>query len=108
MRLGAHTAVLKPGTLAHRLYGTDTISERHRWEVNPNYCGCLEDAGVVFSAWSSDGLRREMLELPGNYFFLATQFHPEFKSRLWKPSPPYYGLVKAAFDKKRGRPSPEY
>ena len=110
MRLGSHSAVVKPGTLAHRLYGSGLIQERHRhrWEVNPDYWARLEDAGVVFSAWSPDGARKEMMELPDNYFFLATQFHPEFKSRPWAPSPPYYGLVKAAYDKKRRRPKPKF
>jgi len=110
MRLGSHSAVVKPGTLAHRLYGSELIQERHRhrWEVNPDYWVRLEDAGVVFSAWSPDGARMEMMELPNNYFFLATQFHPEFKSRPWAPSPPYYGFVKAAYDKKRRRPKPKF
>ena len=110
MRLGSHSAVVKPGTLAHRLYGSELIQERHRhrWEVNPDYWVRLEDAGVVFSAWSPDGARKEMMELPNNYFFLATQFHPEFKSRPWAPSPPYYGFVKAAYDKKRRRLKPKF
>jgi CTP synthase len=110
MRLGSHSAVVKPGTLAHRLYGSELIQERHRhrWEVNPDYWTRLEDAGVVFSAWSPDGARKEMMELPNNYFFLATQFHPEFKSRPWAPSPPYYGFVKAAYDKKRRRLKPKF
>jgi CTP synthase len=110
MRLGSHSAVVKPGTLAHRLYGSELIQERHRhrWEVNPDYWMRLEDAGVVFSAWSPDGARKEMMELPNNYFFLATQFHPEFKSRPWAPSPPYYGFVKAAYDKKRRRLKPKF
>jgi len=110
MRLGAHTIIVKPGTLAHNLYDSEQISERHRhrWEVNPDYWARLEKAGVIFSAGSTDGLRKEMIELPANYFFLATQFHPEFKSRPWKPSPPYYGLVKASYDKKRGKSHPEF
>ena len=110
MRLGSHSAVVKPGTLAHRLYGSELIQERHRhrWEVTPDYWMSLEDAGVVFSAWSPDGARKEMMELPNNYFFLATQFHPEFKSRPWAPSPPYYGFVKAAYDKKRRRLKPKF
>jgi len=110
MRLGSHSAVVKPGTLAHRLYGSELIQERHRhrWEVNPDYWVRLEDTGVVFSAWSPDGARKEMMELPNNYFFLATQFHPEFKSRPWAPSPTYYGFVKAAYDKKRRRPKPKF
>jgi CTP synthase len=110
MRLGSHPVHVRPGTLAHRLYGSELIHERHRhrWEVNPEYWERLEKAGVVFSAWSTDGRRKEMIELPSNYFFFGTQFHPEFKSRPWKPSPPYYGLVKASYDKKMGKPKPEF
>jgi CTP synthase len=81
---------------------------RHRWEVNPDYWSQLEAAGAVFSGSTPDRNRKEILELPGNYFFLATQFHPEFKSRPWKPSPPYYGLVKASLDRKNRRPEPKF
>jgi len=110
MRLGAHNIVVKPGTTAYKLFRSELISERHRhrWEVNPKYWERLEKAGIVFSAWSPDGRRKEILELPANYFFLATQFHPEFKSRPWEASPPYYGLVKASYDKKRGIPHPKF
>ena len=110
MRLGSHPVVVKPGTLAHRLYGSELIHERHRhrWEVNPDYWTGLEETGAVFSGWSPDGRRKEILELPENYFFLTTQFHPEFKSRPWRPSPPYYGLVKASLDRKLGKPKPEF
>jgi CTP synthase len=109
MRLGSHPVMLKQDTIAHQLYGADLICERHRhrWEVNPDYWSRLEDAGVLFSGWSTDGRRKETIELPSNYFFFATQFHPEFKSRPWSPSPPYYGLVKASYDKKCGKPKPE-
>ena len=105
MRLGSHPIHVEPDTIAHKLYGSEVIHERHRhrWEVNPEYWERLEKAGVVFSAWSIDGSRKEMIELPSNYFFLGTQFHPEFSSRPWKPSPPYYGLVKASYDKKNGK-----
>lgn len=110
MRLGSHPIVVKPGTIAHRLYGSELIHERHRhrWEVNPDYWSRLGEAGAVFSGWSPDGRRKEILERPENYYFLATQFHPEFKSRPWSPSPPYYGLVKASLDRKRGKPRPEF
>ena len=110
MRLGAHPITVKPGTTAHSLYGSELIHERHRhrWEINPEYWNRLENVGVVFSGWSQDGSRKEILERPDNYFFFATQFHPEFKSRPWKPSPPYYGLVKASLDKKLGKPKPVF
>jgi CTP synthase len=110
MRLGSQPVALKPGTLAYKLYDSNLIHERHRhrWEVNPNYWSQLESAGAVFSGSTPDGRRKEILELPTNYFFLATQFHPEFKSRPWQPSPPYYGLVKASLDKKQRKPKPEF
>jgi CTP synthase len=110
MRLGAHKAIVAPHSLAHRLYGSEVIEERHRhrWEVNPDYWDRLEDAGVVFTGWSMDGKRKEILERPDNFFFFATQFHPEFKSRPWNPSPPYYGFVKASLDKKLGKAEPEF
>lgn len=109
MRLGSQPVVVKKDTLAYKLYGSELIRERHRhrWEVNPDYWDRLEDAGALFSGWSAEGGMKEILELPDNYFFLATQFHPEFKSRPWSPSPPYYGLVKSCFDKKRGLPKPD-
>ncbi len=102
MRLGSLPVKIKPGTIAHRLYGSELIYERHRhrWEVNPAYWEMLEEAGVVFSGWSPDGKRVEIIELPRNLFFMATQFHPEFKSRPWSPSPPYYGFVKASLENK--------
>jgi CTP synthase len=110
MRLGAHSVIVKEGTLAHKLYGATEIQERHRhrWEVNPDYWKVLDESCAVYSGWSKKGELKEILELPYLYYFLATQFHPEFKSRPWDPSPPYYGLVKASYDKKKGKPSPEF
>jgi CTP synthase len=60
------------------------------------------------AGWSPDGRLKEMMERPDNYFFFATQFHPEFKSRPWDASPPYYGFVKACLDKKLGLPEPVF
>ncbi len=109
MRLGAHEVRIQPGTLAERLYGRRRVWERHRhrYEVNPNYFSKLEHGALVFSGRSLDGRRMEILELPSQYFFMATQFHGEFRSRPTNPSPPYYGLVKASLDKKLGRPQVE-
>ena len=100
MRLGAQPMKLVPGTIIHRLYGgVDIVYERHRhrYEVNPEYVDRLVDAGLVVSAWSPRGLV-EAIELPEREhpFYLATQAHPEFKSRPLKPSPPYLGLIEAA------------
>jgi len=110
MRLGAHDIVVKPGTMAYRLYGSQTIRERHRhrWEVNPAYWDTLQSHGMVFSGLSPDGRRVEILELPNAYFYMGTQFHPEFKSRPGRPDPAYYGFVKACLDRKAGRPKPRF
>jgi CTP synthase len=110
MRLGANPVILEEGSLPHELYGSTEIKERHRhrWEVNRDYWERLEKGGAVFPGWSMEKGLKEILWLPELYFFLGTQFHPEFKSRPWRPSPPYYGLVKASLDRKRGKPRPEF
>jgi len=109
MRLGAHEVSVTPNTLAAHLYGKDKIWERHRhrYEVNPAYINQITGAGGIFSARSDQGRRMEIFELPDKYFYLATQFHAEFKSRPARPSPPYYGLIRAALDKKLGKQAPE-
>lgn len=110
MRLGAHEVLLHQGTMAYTLYGVEKIFERHRhrWEVNPDYWRSLEKQGMVFSGNNSDGRRKEILELPCSFFFFATQFHGEFKSRPTKPEPEYYGFIKASLDKKMGKIKPEF
>lgn len=98
MRLGAYKAVVKPGTLVHALYkGADTISERHRhrYEVNPAYHEIISEHGMVFSACSEDGKLVEFIEIPGLAYFVATQAHPELKSRMEDPSPLFYGFIRA-------------
>jgi len=105
MRLGAYPVKIKPNTLAHKVYGSEVIYERHRhrWEVNPEFVEQFESAGLVFSGVACDDERRmEILELPTHKYFIATQFHPEFKSRPMKPAPVFKGLVKAAKEKKFG------
>ncbi len=62
----------------------------------------------MFTGWNRDDRLKEVMERPDNYFFFATQFHPEFKSRPWDPSPPYYGFIKACLDRKRGEPEPTF
>jgi CTP synthase len=98
MRLGAHEIRLGRGTKAREIYGSDRIWERHRhrYEVNPRYIPKLTKAGLKFSGKSPDGKRMEILEIPNHPFFLATQFHPEFKSRPGKPSPVFDAFVRAA------------
>lgn len=110
MRLGAHKIIVVPGTLAHRLYRSLEIYERHRhrFEVNLDYAEKLKEHGLVFSGKSPDGKRMEILELPEHFFFFASQFHGEFKSRPAKPDPEYYGFVRACLDRKLGNPKPEF
>jgi len=110
MRLGAHKILVKKGTVAYNLYDSEEIYERHRhrWEVNPDYWEPLERQGLVFSGKSPDGLRMEILELPNKFFFLASQFHGEFKSRPGKPDSEYYGFVKACLDRKLGKLEPNF
>ena len=93
MRLGTHETAIEEGTQAHALYEDTTCTERHRhrYEVNPAYIPDLEDAGLVFSGTS--GERMEILELPDHQYFFGTQFHPEFRSRPTRTSPPFVGFV---------------
>jgi CTP synthase len=97
MRLGAYPAVLKKGSLVHSLYGTQEASERHRhrYEVNPDYHSILSENGMIFSGTSRDERLVEFIELPQLKFFVATQAHPELKSRMEKPAPLFYGFIKA-------------
>ncbi|WP_292460384.1 glutamine hydrolyzing CTP synthase [Methanothermococcus sp.] len=103
MRLGAYPAILKEGTLAHKLYGKTEVNERHRhrYEVNPEYHKILEENGLVISGTSPDGKLAEFVELPNHPYFIATQAHPEFKSRPNKPHPLFDGLVKASLKNKQ-------
>ena len=99
MRLGAYPASLKKDTLASRAYNKKDISERHRhrWEVNPEFIKPLTEQGIIFSGTSPDGRLMEIMELSlkTHPFFLATQFHPEFKSRPLKPHPLFREFVKS-------------
>ena len=98
MRLGAQRVLVKKGSKAATLYGSTDISERHRhrYEVNPEYIGRFEEAGWHFTGMSEDGTKMEIGELDGHPYFVASQFHPEFKSRPGSPSPLHLGLVEAA------------
>ena len=110
MRLGAHKIVLDKNSLASRLYNETEIYERHRhrFEVNLEYLDILTRKGACFTGRSADGKRMETLELPCNYFFFASQFHGEFKSRPGKPSPEYSGFIEACLSKQLGKPKPEF
>ena len=105
MRLGAQTVLVEKGSKAEALYGADRISERHRhrYEVNPGYIDRFEEAGWKFTGRSEDGTKMEIGELEGHPYFVASQFHPEFKSRPMKPSPLHQGLVDAAMAYRKGR-----
>lgn len=97
MRLGSYPAVLKKGTLVRSLYTSDEVTERHRhrYEVNPEYHSIIEEHGMVFSGASRDGRLIELIELPQLKYFVATQAHPELKSRMERPAPLFYGFIKA-------------
>ena len=86
------------------LWGKNKIYERHRhrYEVNPDYVDIIERDGLIFSGRSPDRILMEFLELPNHFYFVATQAHPEFKSRPMKPAPLFNGLIKAA--KKKNLP----
>ena len=103
MRLGLYQANLTPDSLVASLYGSPTISERHRhrYEVNNNYRGQLTEAGLVFSGLSPDGHLVEFVELnPRDHpFYVGTQAHPEFLSRPTKAHPLFSGLISAAIKK---------
>lgn len=102
MRLGAYPCMVASGTLLEQLYGAGEISERHRhrFELNNDYRARLSAAGLVISGTSPDGTLAEAVELPGHPFFVAVQFHPEFKSRPNRPHPLFLGLLRAALEKK--------
>jgi CTP synthase len=100
MRLGAYSCRLAPGSLAHRAYGAETISERHRhrYEFNLDYRQRLEEQGLVFSGVSPGGDLVEIVELSDHPWFLGCQFHPEFKSRPMVPHPLFRDFIRAALD----------
>ena len=98
MRLGAYPCKIKEGTLAYNIYEKTDISERHRhrFEFNNDYKEQIENAGMICSGTSPDGRLVEIVEIPSHKFFIAGQFHPEFKSRPNRPAPLFKALVKAA------------
>jgi len=103
MRLGTYPCSLIEGTLAHQIYGSDLIEERHRhrYEVNINYAEKLKLAGLVFSGLSPDGELPEIVELPEHPWFIGVQFHPELKSKPFEPHPLFKSFIKAAVDHSR-------
>ena len=104
MRLGSYPAELLPGSIVAKRYGQSHVAERHRhrYEVNNTYRERLEDAGLVISGMSPDSKLVEFIELPTDLhpYFVATQAHPELKSRPTRPHPLFIGLIEAALDRK--------
>jgi CTP synthase len=107
MRLGAYPAKLAPGTIVRELYGDEVVYERHRhrYEVSNHYRSRLEEGGLVMSGTSPDDRLVEFIELPrtAHPYFVATQAHPEFKSRPDRPHPLFAGFVRAARERAEGR-----
>jgi CTP synthase len=109
MRLGSYPCVLAEGSLTRKIYNRSKTAERHRhrYEVNNAYREQLEAGGLVLSGLAPDGSLVEMVELPGHPWFVASQFHPEFKSRAMEPHPLFKGFIKAALlNRARRREAP--
>lgn len=105
MRLGSYPCKLTPNSLVRNVYNKANIEERHRhrYEVNIEYKDILEKAGLLFSGISPDGKLTEIVEIPKHPWFVAVQFHPEFKSRPFSPHPLFKGFVEAAINYKKKR-----
>ena len=102
MRLGAYECDIEEGTLAHRIYNSTRISERHRhrYEFNNDYVDMIQSAGMVLSGRNPETGLVEIVELPNHPFFIGVQFHPELKSTVEKPQPIFVEFVKAALEHK--------
>ncbi|MCP5187893.1 MAG: CTP synthase [Pseudomonadales bacterium] len=107
MRLGAQPCHLEEGSLVRRIYGEETIHERHRhrYEINNNYLDRLRAAGMRIVGWSADRSLVEMIELPDHPWFVACQFHPEFTSRPRRGHPLFTSYIEAAIEHARGEAS---
>jgi CTP synthase len=108
MRLGAQAVELVEGTRTREAYAEPVVNERHRhrYEVNNHFRPRLEEAGLVVSGTYQEGRLVEIIELPDHPWFVASQFHPEFKSRPTRPAPLFREFVGAAFDRSRARTAP--
>ena len=102
MRLGSYACRLTPDSLAFKLYGAEIVNERHRhrYEFNRQYEKALAERGLKFVGRSLDGKFVEVIELPGHPWFVAVQFHPEFKSKPLRPHPLFAGFIEAAYRRK--------
>lgn len=98
MRLGSYPCDIKKGTLAHRIYSSEHITERHRhrWEFNNKYLQQFEDAGMMATGRNPDTGLVEIMELKDHPFFIGVQFHPELKSTVENPQPIFVDFIKAA------------
>jgi CTP synthase len=98
MRLGTYPCEIKEGTLAYKIYGSNTISERHRhrWEFNNKYLDRFEQAGMIASGKNPGTDLVEIVEIPGHPFFIGVQYHPELKSTVENPQPLFVHFIKAA------------
>ncbi|CTQ64171.1 CTP synthase [Roseibium alexandrii] len=103
MRLGAYPAALKPGSKIAEVYGSTSISERHRhrYEVNIDYRDRLENCGLIFAGTSPDGVLPETVEIEDHPWFIGVQYHPELKSRPFEPHPLFASFVGAAMRQSR-------
>jgi CTP synthase len=103
MRLGSYTCALAPGSRAARIYGATEIRERHRhrYEFNKTYEGCLSQKGMAISGKTPDGKFVEVAEIPDHPWYVAVQFHPEFKSKPLKPHPLFADFVRASLEHRR-------
>ncbi|MEE3497386.1 MAG: CTP synthase, partial [Butyrivibrio sp.] len=100
LRLGSYPCVLDKDSMAYELFGSENITERHRhrYEVNNDYRSVLVNNGMKLCGLSPDGRIVEMIELPKNDFHIATQAHPELKSRPNRPHPLFSGFIKASLE----------
>ena len=105
LRLGGYDCALTAGSLAAALYGRDMIRERHRhrYEIRNDFVPALEAAGLRFTGWNPERHLAEIVELPGHPFYIAVQFHPEFRSRPDDPHPIFAGFVRAALERRAER-----
>jgi len=103
MRLGSYNCLLKSGTISRKAYGEEKVSERHRhrYELNNRYKKILENKGMIMAGLNPEKDLVEIIELPQHPFFIATQFHPEFKSRPLNPHPLFKEFIKAAIKQQR-------
>ena len=105
MRLGSYPCKINKNTKAYELYNSELVYERHRhrFEFNNEYKDLLTENGLVISGTSPDGLLAEIVENPSCDYFVACQFHPEFKSRPQRPHPLFRGLILAAIKKSQNQ-----